>query len=114
MLDPKPLPCEEGRNEEESGQGQPEWGALATEREREKEFNGESHSAAGPKGFLDGDMNKEDGEQQPKEPIPDHVDGERVPSVSVPIPDGGEREQSVPRQVPQRRVRYQFTQWQLE
>nr|XP_048306398.1 homeobox protein Rhox5-like [Myodes glareolus] len=116
----KALPAEDGRNEEESGQGQPAWGAIAAEPEREKELNGESHSAAGTSGPVDDDMNKKDGdtrgdqgsEQQPQELIPDRVDGERVPSV--PIPDGGERVQSMPRQVPRRRLRHRFTQWQLE
>lgn len=116
----KALPAEDGRNEEESGQGQPAWGAIAAEPEREKELNGESHSAAGTSGPVDDDINKKDGdtkgdqgsEQQPQELIPDRVDGKRVPSV--PIPDGGERVQSMPRQVPRRRLRHRFTQWQLE
>ncbi|XP_057616308.1 homeobox protein Rhox13-like [Chionomys nivalis] len=116
----KALPAEDGRNEEESGQGQSACGAVAAEQETEKESNGESHSAAGTSRPIDDDMNKDDGdtngdhgsEQQPKELIPDRVDGERVPAV--PIPDGGPRLPSVPKQVPRRRLRHRFNQWQLE
>lgn len=114
----KALPAEDGRNEEESEQGQPAWGAIAAEPERERELNDESHSAAGTSGPVDDDKNKKDGdtkgdqgsEQQPQELIPDPAEGERVPSV--PIPDVGERVQSMPR--PRRRLRHRFTQWQLE
>lgn len=110
----KALPAEDGRNEEESGQGQSACGAVAAVRETEKESNGESHSAAGTSCPVDDDMNKDDGdtngdhrsEQQPNERIPDRVGGERVPAV--PIPDSG------PRQVPRRRQRHRFNQWQLE
>ncbi|XP_049977906.1 homeobox protein Rhox13-like [Alexandromys fortis] len=110
----KALPAEDGRNEEESGQGQSACGPVAAVRETEKESNGESHSAAGTSRPVDDDMNKDDGdtngdhgsEQQPNERIPDRVGGERVPAV--PIPDSG------PRQVPRRRLRHRFNQWQLE
>ncbi|XP_041502564.1 homeobox protein Rhox13-like [Microtus oregoni] len=115
----KVLLAEDGRNEEESGQGQSACGAVAAERETEKESNGESHCAAGTSCPVDDDMNKDDGgtngdhrsEQQPKERIPDRVGGERVPAV--PIPDTGPRLPSVPRQVPRRRLRHRFNQWQL-
>ncbi|XP_051034409.1 rhox homeobox family member 2 [Phodopus roborovskii] len=91
----KVLPIGEESKKEESGHGEPGWGATATQGESEKE--------------LSDDMNKEGGgaaveghnsEQQPNELIPRVMEDERV--------------QSVPRQVPRRRLRHRFTQWQLE
>ncbi|XP_003500070.1 rhox homeobox family member 2 [Cricetulus griseus] len=98
----------EGRNEKESGQGQPGQGAAAAEGEGAGELSGEGPSAAGAEGLVD-DRSQEDrgskgGEQnegQPWEPFCEVMGvAENVQPVSV--------------LVRQRCFHYKFTQWQLQ
>lgn len=104
----KVLAAEEGRKEEDLGQGEPALGAPAVKGLGEKEFDGEGPAAADTEGLVDEDANKEDGgangdqksDERLKEPMPEAAEGESA--------------QSLPRQVPRRRLRHRFTQWQLE
>lgn len=98
---------EEGRMENDSGQGQA--GAAAAEGEGAEEFSGEGPSAAGASGLMDnlkqGDhgtsRSDQENEKQPKEPVPRDMEvAECAQPVSV--------------LVRQRGFQYKFNQWQLQ
>lgn len=80
----------EGRNEEESGRGQPGSGAAAAEGEGAEELSGEGPSTAGAASLMD-DCNPEgasssgqEEEKQPKEPVPKDMEvAESVRHVPV-------------------------------
>lgn len=103
------MPAEEGRHEEDSGQGESALGATAARGRGKGELKGESPAAAGTAGLVEEDRNKEDGgtnggeknEQGARELIPENAEGESVQAAE-------------PRQVPRRRWRHRFTQWQLD
>ncbi|XP_040599812.1 rhox homeobox family member 2-like [Mesocricetus auratus] len=105
---PMVLPGGEGRNEEETAQGQPEQGAAAAEGEAAGELSGDGPSAAGAEGLVDdrnqGDLGTSDGDQnelQPQEPFCEDMGvAESVQPVSV--------------LVRQRCFQYKFSQWQLQ
>ncbi|XP_040599813.1 rhox homeobox family member 2B-like [Mesocricetus auratus] len=70
---PMVLPGGEGRNEEETAQGQPEQGAAAAEGEAAGELSGEGPSAAGAEGLVDeGNQEERGAEGSGQENNPGH------------------------------------------